>query len=128
MKTKIKQGLKWIVAAIFLMIVMKLVLGLWGGHPFHGAHEFRPYHGMGHGQPHMMRGQAFMGGFQWIWTLVTIAFWSGVIVILVRWFRRKTNSQIIQQPFSYPSYSSHVQSVDFLDEWEKNQMKPKEDH
>jgi ABC-type branched-subunit amino acid transport system permease subunit len=135
MKTKMKKGLKWIMGTILLLIVIKLVMEILGG----GAHPVRPhmYFGYGdYGHAPFMRGHHPMGGFHFIqsfiWSIVTVSLGLAAIVILFGWFKRKDNTRgsnhsITEIPFSYTTHNLTSYQADFLDEWEKNQNRHKEE-
>jgi hypothetical protein len=135
MKTKIRKGLKWILATILLLVVIKFVMEILGG----GAHPVRPHMGFGYGDyghAPFIRGHHPMGGFHFIWSfiwsIVTVGLGLAAIVILFRWFQRKNNTRdsnhsSTEIPLSYPIHNLTSYQADFLDEWEKNQSRHKEE-
>ncbi|BAU28515.1 hypothetical protein DFP93_10716 [Aneurinibacillus soli] len=131
MKAKGKKFFLWIVAAIVILLAIQWSMGFLGGHGMHAMHHFHP--GYGRGEAHFMYGpQPTMGAFHFIRFAAGLVFWLAVTVILFKWLRKKATARSFKhstmgEPVFYHTYSSNHAQTDFLDEWEKNQNKPKEE-
>jgi len=122
---RIRKSLKWILAAVLLLIVAKLAMVIFGG--FYHVPRHMGFGFGGHG----MRGPNYFGGLHFIWSFVTAVFWLAVILILAGWVMKKSRTRRLNQPIlegslTCDTYSSYSYQADFLDEWEKNQKMRKE--
>lgn len=131
MNTKVKKGLLWALAVIFMLIVIQWLIGNIGGDGMYTMHHPPQMHA-GHGQPPFMRGH-HGGGFHFFGAAVSLVFWLAVAAVLVLWLRKRytarsvNHSQASMSMFDY-THTSHENQVDFLDEWEKKQRPTKEDN
>lgn len=145
MNSKVKKGIFWggIVASIIL--VMNVFHNLFGGlnalaagphghgprgldrHGGFGTQSgFAPHHGFG---PQHMMGPHH-NGFSWIWFLFFLILGIIVLVLVVKWLRRKSKASAMQQFIDTSLLSSHRpmgnQNGNVLDQWEKNLINKKE--
>jgi hypothetical protein len=129
MNAKVKKGIFWgvIVASTVLVInVLHFLLG--GGSGFaRGPQGGHGAGGMGRGGGHqMMNGAHHGGGFPWLFLLIGLA----VLVLLVRWLRKKSKATSMQQFIDTTLVGSQIpvtnQSANVLDQWEKNILTKKE--
>ncbi|MEH7304580.1 hypothetical protein [Neobacillus drentensis] len=132
MNTKVKKGIFWgvIVASTVLVInVLHFLLG--GGSAYARGPEGHGPGGMGHrggfgGGRQMMNGAHHDGGFPWLFLIIGLA----VLVLLVRWFRKKSKASSMQQFINTSVVSSPIpvtnQYGNILDQWEKNLVTKKE--
>ncbi|ERI07793.1 hypothetical protein HMPREF0083_04121 [Aneurinibacillus aneurinilyticus ATCC 12856] len=74
-----------------------------------------------------------LGALHFIDSLLCIAFWGAVILLFMGWLYKRRNSHrpsgysIMDTSHFSHTYSQSPHHVDFLDEWEKNQRKHKEE-
>lgn len=151
MNSKVKKGIFWggIVASIIL--VMNVFHNLFGGlnalaagphghgprgldrHSGFGQQNdiglqsgFAPHHGFG---PQHMMGPHH-SGFSWIWFLFFLILGIVVLVLVVKWLRRKSKASAMQQFIDTSLLNSHRplanQNGNVLDQWEKNLINKKE--
>ncbi|MCM3729662.1 hypothetical protein M3226_29230 [Neobacillus cucumis] len=132
MNTKAKKGIFWgvIIASTVLVInVIHFLLG--GGSAFargprgeHGPGGMRQYGGFDHHQ--MMNGAHHGGEFPWLFLIIGLA----VLVLLVRWLRKKSKTSSMQQFIDTSLAGSHIpvtnQNATILDQWEKTILTKKE--
>ncbi|MBT2655174.1 hypothetical protein J7E81_07950 [Bacillus sp. ISL-18] len=146
MNTKVKKGVFWgvIVAATVLVFnVLHLLLGgdrgrvggrgpggmaqpsgagQQGGIPQQGGLGQRG----GFDHHHMMNGAHHGGGFPWLFLIIGLA----VLVLLVRWLRKKAKASSMKQFIDTSLAGSHIpvtnQNASILDQWEKNLLTKKE--
>lgn len=161
MKSKWIKGLLFLVIAILIVGTVKATMFYGGGHPsmkqvqggisqleqkFHsgvaqvnprmdgrdqlhnGKQEFRK---QPEGRNHHFAGKGHRGGF-WLGSLLTIAFWGGLLVLSIAWFRKRQKKHVGSN-FALESLSA-VQiptqtgtNAAFLDQWEKENTQLKED-
>jgi formate hydrogenlyase subunit 3/multisubunit Na+/H+ antiporter MnhD subunit len=133
MNAKVKKGLIWgvIVASMILVInvfhylfggLNALAAGPHGHGPRGTGHHggFAPQHMMGYHQQ----------GFSWGCFLVFLILGMVALVFLVKWLRKKSKSNAMQQFIDTSLMSSHRStantSANILDQWEKNMLNKKE--
>ena len=131
MNAKAKKGIFWgvIMASTVLMInVLHFLLG--GGSAFARG----PRGGQGRGFRHggefgghpMMNGAHHGGGFPWLFLIIGLA----VVVLLVKWLRKKSKASSMQQFIDTSLAGSHIpvtnQNANVLDQWEKTILSKKE--
>lgn len=76
------------------------------------------------------RGGHHKGGF-WLGSLLTIAFWGGLLYLAFRWLKKRRTNAVgsnILVAGSIPSIQEPSTNEIFLDQWEKEQTKLKEDN
>lgn len=123
MNTKVKKGIFWGVMMASTALVINVLHFLLSGS---SAYARGPY---GHGtagmvqggfHPHqMINGPHYGGGFPWLFFIIAAA----VLVLLVRWFRRKSKTSSMQQFIDTSLAGSHIPVINqnnVLDQWEKN--------
>ncbi|WP_462413098.1 hypothetical protein [Neobacillus sp. Marseille-QA0830] len=127
MNPKLKKGMFWGVLAALVVLVTKLLLGsstaIAAGPHGHGSG------GMGiRGEAlpqHMMNGY-HNGGFPWFALLIGLA----IVVLIVRWLRKKAKQGSMQQFIDTFIMSSHTpvinQNANILDQWEQKIISKKE--
>jgi uncharacterized membrane protein len=143
MNTKVKKGIFWgvIVASTVLVInVLHFLLG--GSSAFARGPHGHGSGGMGQkgemvqqggfGQQggfnghQMMNGGHHQGGFPWLFLIIGLA----VLVLLVRWLRKKSKASSMQQFINTSVVGSQIpvtnQNASALDQWEKNLVTKKE--
>ncbi|WP_160725258.1 hypothetical protein [Bacillus sp. USDA818B3_A] len=130
MNTKVKKGIFWgvIIASTVLVInVLHLLVG--GTSAFARGPHGGQGGGMGHGgfgDKAMMNGAHHGGGFPWLFLIIGLA----VLVLLVRWLRKKSKASSMQQFIDTSLVGSHIpvtnQNANILDQWEKNILTKKE--
>ncbi|MBT2727288.1 hypothetical protein J7E63_10100 [Bacillus sp. ISL-75] len=135
MNTKVKKGIFWGVGIAAMILVVNVLHYLFGGHS-HSSYANGPHgHGPGpggamgqqggFGSHQVMNGPHHGGGFPWLGLLIGLA----VLVLLVRWFRKKAKASSMKQFINTP-VGSHIpvinQNASILDTWEKNLTNKKE--
>lgn len=74
----------------------------------------------------MMNAPHHGGGFPWLFLIIGLA----VLVLLVRWLRKKSKASSMQQFINTSVVNSHIpvtnQNASVLDQWEKNILTKKE--
>ncbi|MEH7480284.1 hypothetical protein V7157_04060 [Neobacillus drentensis] len=129
MNTKVKKGIFWGVAIAVMILVVNVLHYLFGGHS--RSSYAAGQHGHGHGpgsavgqqggfgSHQVMNGPHHGGGFPWLGLLIGLA----VVVLLVRWFKKKAKASSMKQFINTP-VGSHIpvinQNASILDTWEKN--------
>ncbi|WCN36283.1 hypothetical protein [Aneurinibacillus uraniidurans] len=127
MKAKGKKVFLWIVAVIVTLLAIQWSMRFLGGHGMHAMHHF--HSGYGRDEARFMYGPHPMGAFQFIRFAAGLALWVAVAAILCKWLwkKRPLKHSAMGEPVFYHTYSANHAQTDFLDEWEKNQNKPKEE-
>ena len=134
MNTRVKKSIFWgaIVAAMILAInILHYFLGGRSafaagphGHGGHGPGEMGQQAGFRSHQ--FMNGHEHGGGFPWILLIIGLA----VLVLLVRWLRKKAKTSSMNQFIDTSLVGSHTpivnQNASILDQWEKNLTNKKE--
>lgn len=127
MNTRVKLAIFWGAVVTSVVLVMNFLLHLIGG--LHSntvvvVNGFRPegrrhYGGMGAHQ--------FINGphhGSWFGTLLCLIIGLAILVLLVRWVRKKSRTSSMQQLIETPVSGSHIpvvnQNASILDQWEKN--------
>ncbi|MEH7094964.1 hypothetical protein [Neobacillus vireti] len=146
MNTRVKKGVFWgviVAAAVLVFNVVHFLLGgdrgreggrrpggmtpssgtgQQGGLPQQGGMRQRG----GFDHHHMMNGAHHEGGFPWLFLIIGLA----VLVLLVRWFRKKSKASSMKQFIDTSLVGSHIpvtnQNASILDQWEKNLLTKKE--
>lgn len=137
MSVQMKKFVLWAIAAIPIIIVIKLLSNL-----FWGLEEYREgprlYEmGRGHvaGFPHhqFMYGPHYGGEHLFIPIIVFLIIGAAIGVLLLKWMRGKRREQSFEHftteiPFSNINVSLHNRNADILDKWEQTQIKEKEEN
>jgi hypothetical protein len=117
------------------MMVINFFLHLLGGERHHEgqlsgirAEGWKQRGGL---EPHrFMNGPHHGGEFHWFGLLLFLIIGLAVLVLLVRWLRRKAKNSSMQQFINTPIVGSHTpvinQNASILDQWEKNVTTKKE--
>jgi fructose-specific phosphotransferase system IIC component len=133
MKTRVKLVVFWgaIITAIFVAInVLRHLLGgehrdfvkgarseAWGRHGDFGHHQ-------------MMYGFHHHEEFHWFALLLFLLIGLAVVILFVKWLRRKAKSSNKKQLNNTPIMNSHTPVINhngrILDQWEQKMMKKKE--
>ncbi|MFL6516700.1 MAG: hypothetical protein ACJ8GL_01330 [Bacillus sp. (in: firmicutes)] len=127
MNSKVKKGIFWsviVTSTVLVINVLHLLLG--GSSAFargpqggHGSGEMGHRGGFGGGHQ-MMNGGHHEGGFPWLFLILGLA----VLVLLVRWLRKKSKASSMQQFINTSVVGTHIpvtnQNANVLDQWEKN--------
>jgi hypothetical protein len=131
MNTKVKKGIFWgVIIASTVLVINVLHLSFGGSGAFaRGPHGHGPG-GMGRGGGfsghQVMNGAHQGGGFPWLFLLIGLA----VLVLVVRWLRKKSKATSMQQFIDTSLVGSHIpvtnQNANVLDQWEKNILTKKE--
>ncbi|PLS04237.1 hypothetical protein [Neobacillus cucumis] len=132
MNTKVRKGIFWGVLIASTVLVINVLHFLLGGssafargpHGGHGPGGMGMQGGFGHQQ--MMNGAPHGGGFPWAFLIIGLA----VLVLLVRWLKKKSKASSMQQFIDTSLVGSHIpvtnQNASILDQWEKNILTKKE--
>jgi hypothetical protein len=135
MNTRVKLGIFWGAIIASIMVGINFFRHLLGGHRnFHGGpNGFRPegWGGRGgSGQHQFMNGLHHGGDFHWFGLLLFLMIGLTVVVLLMRWLRRKAKASSMHQFIETPLMSSHTPVINhnasILDQWEKNLTNKKE--
>ena len=130
MNTKVKLAIFWGVVVTSVVLGINIVLHLLGGlhsKPVAIVNGFRPegrrhHGGMGHHQ--FMNGPHHGGDFSWLGLLAFLIIGLAVLVLIVRWIRKKAKKPAMQQFIETPVTGSHIPVINhnasLLDKWEKN--------
>ena len=129
MNTRVKLAIIWGVIITSALVVINFFLHLVGGHQTNVVFQngFRPegrgHHGrMGHRQ--FMNGPHHGGEFSWFGLLLALIIGLALLVLILRWVRRKAKNSAMQQFIDTPVSGSHIpivnQNASMLDQWEKN--------
>ena len=136
MNTKTKKGIFWgvVIASSVLVInvlhfLLRVSSGYARGPEGHFPGRMGGYRGGFDGGRHMMMngGHGYHeGGFPWLFLIIGLA----VLVLLVRWYKKKSKSSSMQQFIDTSLAGSHIpvsnQNANILDQWEKNILTKKE--
>jgi hypothetical protein len=131
MNTKVKKGIFWggiMGTAVLVINGLHFLLG--GSSAYARGPEDHGPGGMGHqggfGGHQMMNGAPHHGGFPWLFLIIGLV----VLVLLVRWLRKKSKTSSMQQFIDTSLSGSHLpvtnQNAAVLDQWEKNLLTKKE--
>ena len=132
MNAKAKKGIFWgVIIASTVLVINALYFLLGGGSAFargprggHGPGGMGQQAGFNH-HP-MMNGAHHGGGFPWLFLIIGLA----VLVLLIRWLRKKSKASSMQQFIDTSLAGSHIpvtnQNANILDQWEKNILTKKE--
>lgn len=132
MNSKVKKTLFW--GAIIVPILLGVNSLLGGFHAlaagFHGQGPGRMGHMRGFaGGGHMMYGPHH-GGFSWLGFLFFLIITIAIVVLIMKWLRKRAKASSMQQFIDTSMMSSNrpvmYQNADILDQWEKNIMNKKE--
>jgi H+/Cl- antiporter ClcA len=129
MNTKVKKGIFWgVIVASTVMVINVLHFLLGGSSAFArgpGGHGEMGGRG-GFAGRHMMNVPHHDGGFPWLFLIIGLA----VLVLLVRWLRKKSKASSMQQFIDTSLAGSHIpvtnKNANVLDQWEKNILTKKE--
>lgn len=129
MNTKVKLAIIWGVIITSALVVINFFLHLLGGRQTNVVFQngFRPegrgHHG-GRGPHPFMSGPHHGGDFSWFGFLFFLVIGLALLVLIVRWVRRKAKNTAMQQFIDTPVVGSHIpvinQNANILDQWEKN--------
>jgi hypothetical protein len=133
MNTKWKKGIFWggiIASMVLIMNVFHYLFGglnaLAAGPHGHGPRDMGPHGGFG--PSHMI--DHHHGGFSWLWFLLFTILGIAVLVLVVKWLRRKSKVSAMQQFIDTSFMSSHRPLTNhhenMLDQWEKSLVNKKE--
>ena len=132
MNTKAKKGIFWGVIIASTVLVINVIHFLLGGGisfargPRGGHGPGGMGHGGGFGGHQIMYGAHHGGGFPWALLIIGLA----VLVLLVRWLRKKSINSSMQQFIDTSLVGSHIpvtnQNANILDQWEKTILTKKE--
>lgn len=128
---KKKKVIFWGVITVSVIFVFNIIHGFLGGGHGRGragmgqAAGLGPQGGFG-GHHQFMGGSHFGGGFPWLAVLIGL----GILVLLVRWFRKKSKTSAMNEFLDTAFVSSQKpimnQNATILDQWEKNVTNKKE--
>lgn len=140
-KTRMKLAILWGVIITAVIVVINGLHHLFEGGEresrmngfrqgrWEGAGHFANQGGMGHRQ--FMYGPHHGGEFHWLGLLLFLIIGLAVLVLLVKWLRRRANSSTMSRFVESPMVDSYTPVINhdshILDEWEKNVLKNKED-
>jgi len=129
MNNKFKLAIIWGAIAASLLVVFNFFLHLAGGPQSKIAafREVRPegrgHHG-GFGHQPFMTNSHHGGDFSWLAFLLILLLGLAIVVLFVRWLRKKAKASSMQQFIETPVTGSHIpvinQNARLLDNWEKN--------
>jgi H+/Cl- antiporter ClcA len=129
MNTRVKLAILWGVMITAVLVVINFFLHLLGGNQNNVVFQngFRP-EGRGHhgtrGPHQFMNGPHHGGEFSWFGLLLFLIIGLAVLVLIVKWVRRKAKNSAMQQFIDTPVVGSHIpivnQNASMLDQWEKN--------
>ena len=132
MNTKVKLAIFWGVMIASALVVINFFLHLLGGNQTNVLFQngFRPegrgHHG-GRGPHQFMNGPHHGGEFSWLGLLLFLIIGLAIVVLILRWVRRKAKNSAMQQFIETPVTGSHIpvinQNASILDHWEKNTIK-----
>jgi H+/Cl- antiporter ClcA len=132
MNTKVKLAIFWGVMIASALVVINFFLHLLGGNQTNVVFQngFRPegrgHHG-GRGPHQFMNGSHHGGDFSWLGLLLFLIIGLAILVLILRWVRRKAKNSAMQQFIETPVTGSHIpvinQNASILDHWEKNTIK-----
>ncbi|NWQ42415.1 hypothetical protein MLOOGBEN_17070 [Bacillus sp. EB106-08-02-XG196] len=129
MNTRVKLAIFWGVMITAALVVINFFLHLLGGHQTNVVFRngFRPeergHHG-GRGPRQFMNGPHHGEEFSWLGLLFFLIIGLAILILIVRWVRRKARNSAMQQFIDTPVVGSHSpiinQNASMLDKWEKN--------
>jgi H+/Cl- antiporter ClcA len=129
MNTRVKLAIFWGVIITSALVVINFFLHLLGGRQTNVVFQngFRPegrgHHG-GRGPHQFMNGPHHGGEFPWLGLLLFLIIGLAVLVLIVKWVRRKAKNSAMQQFIDTPVVGSPIpiinQNASMLDQWEKN--------
>ncbi|WP_223594465.1 hypothetical protein [Neobacillus bataviensis] len=122
----------WGIIIAASVLVINVLHFLLGGHsafargPHGQGHGGMGTRGGGFGHNQFMNGPHHEGGFPWLALIIGLA----VLVLLVRWLRKKAKTSSMKQFIDTSIVGSHTpvmnQNAAILDQWEKNIITKKE--
>jgi H+/Cl- antiporter ClcA len=129
MNTRVKLAILWGVMITAALVVINFILHLAGGYQTNVVFQngFRPegrgHHG-GRGPHPFMNGPHHGGEFSWFGLLLFLIIGLAILVLIVRWVRKKAKNSAMQQFMVTTVVGSHIpivnQNASMLDQWEKN--------
>ena len=129
MNTKVKLAIIWGVMITAALVVINFFLHLLGGNQTNVVFQsgFRPegrgHHG-GRGHHPFINGPHHGGEFSWFSLLLFLIIGLALLVLILKWVRRKAKNAAMQQFIDTPVTGSHIpvinQNANLLDQWEKN--------
>jgi H+/Cl- antiporter ClcA len=129
MNTRVKLAVIWGVIITSALVVINFFLHLLGGHQTNEVFrnglrpEGRGHHG-GRGPHPFMNGHHHGVEFSWLGLLLFLIIGLTLLVLIVKWVRRKAKNSAMQQFIDTPVTGSHIpvinQNASMLDQWEKN--------
>ncbi|PKG21514.1 magnesium transporter CorA family protein [Niallia nealsonii] len=135
MNTRMKKGIFWSTVITSMVLVMSFISNLLGGNVTFAA----GFHEHGHGPDGGMRAQGGFGhegfhhgtGFSWMGFLLFLIIGIAVLVLLVKWLKKKSKTSSMQQfidtsLMTSPKASINHNHASILDQWEKNITTKKE--
>ena len=136
MNTRVKLGIFWGAIVVLIIGGINFFGHLLGGHRhFEGGPKgFRSEKMMGQrggfGPHAYMNGPHHGGEFHVFGFLLFLIIAAAIVVLVVRWLRRKAKASSMQQLIETPLVGSHTpvsnQNASILDQWEKNLIEKKE--
>lgn len=140
MSSKVKKGMFWTGMIAVMMVVINVFHHLFGalnvlasGPHGHGGPKGMGPHGsfspLGGSASHHMIGYQ-QQGFSWLWFLLIASLVVAVIVVVMKWLRKKLKDAAMQQFIHTSIMNSHRpmpnQNTNVLDQWEKSLATKKE--
>ncbi|MBV7506102.1 hypothetical protein KW850_12630 [Bacillus sp. sid0103] len=134
MNTKVKKGIFWGVIIAAMVLMVNVLYYLLGGHSEYAEVRHGYEHGPGgmgargdfEGRHFLNGGPHHEGGFPWLFLIIGLA----LVVILVKWLRKKAKAASMNQFIDTSLVSSHTpvrnQNANILEQWEKNLTNKKE--
>jgi H+/Cl- antiporter ClcA len=129
MNIKVKLAVFWGVMITTALVGINFFLHLIGGHQNNVVFQqgFRPegrgHHG-GKGTHPFMNGPHHGGDFSWFGLLLFLIVGLALLVLIVKWVRRRAKNSAMQQFIDTSVAGSHIpiinQNVIMLDQWEKS--------
>lgn len=136
MNTRVRLGIFWGAIIASIVIVINFFRHLLGGGRRHFGGDQNGFRSEGWGRQGGFRAHQFMNGphhggeFHLFGFLLFLIIGLAVLVLIVRWLRRKAKTSSMQQFIETPLASSHIpvinQNATILDQWEKNIANKKE--
>ena len=133
MNVKVKKTIFWGAIITPMVLGVYFLLGsysaLAAGPHGHGGGGMGPRGGFGGGH-HFMNSPHHGGGFSWLGFLLFLIAGIVILVLLVKWLRRKAKASSMQQFIDTSMMNSHkpimTKNECLLDQWEKNRTNKKE--
>ncbi|QGQ45992.1 hypothetical protein [Metabacillus sediminilitoris] len=133
MNAKVKKTIFWGTIITPMVLGAYFLLGsysaLAAGPHGHGGGGMVPRGGFGGGH-HIMNSPHNGGGFSWLGFLLFLIAGIVILVLLVKWLRRKAKASSMQQFVDTSMMNSHkpimTKNEGLLDQWEKNITNKKE--